>query len=115
MRDRSLAIYARAADHARARGIIIADTKFEFGICDGEVILIDEALTPDSSRFWPVDDYEPGRSQKSFDKQYVRDWLDASGWNHQPPAPALPESVTVKTVEKYVEAYERLTGRTFGE
>jgi phosphoribosylaminoimidazole-succinocarboxamide synthase len=113
VRDRTIEIYSKAAEYARTRGVIIADTKFEFGTVDNEVILIDEVLTPDSSRFWPADDYEPGRPQRSYDKQYVRDWLDASGWDHQPPAPGLPDDVTLKTVEKYVEAYERLTGATF--
>ncbi len=113
LRDRSIAVYTKAADFARTKGVIIADTKFEFGVCGGEVILIDEVLTPDSSRFWPASDYEPGRGQKSYDKQYVRDYLDASGWDHQPPAPALPDEVVVRTLEKYVEAYERLSGKKF--
>ena len=113
VRDRSLAIYGTAAEFAAEKGIIIADTKFEFGVSNGEIILIDEVLTPDSSRFWPAYDYEPGRPQKSFDKQYVRDYLDASGWDRNPPAPALPDDVAVKTLEKYVEAYERLTGKQF--
>jgi len=113
LRDRSIAIYEKASRYARERGVIIADTKFEFGTVDGRVILIDEVLTPDSSRFWPADDYEPGRSQKSFDKQYVRDYLDESGWDHSPPAPGLPGEVVLRTLERYVEAYERLTGRTF--
>ena len=113
LRDMSMAIYVRAAEYARKMGIIIADTKFEFGLSDGEVILIDEVLTPDSSRFWPADDYAPGRSQKSYDKQFVRDYLDESGWNHEPPAPVLPDEVIVKTLEKYIEAYKRLSGRDF--
>ena len=111
MRDRSLALYKRARDFAAGRGIIICDTKFEWGLADGRLILIDEALTPDSSRFWPADQYKPGRSQPSYDKQFVRDWLEASGWDKQPPAPALPDDVVARTSAKYVEAYERLTGR----
>ncbi|MCD6405535.1 MAG: phosphoribosylaminoimidazolesuccinocarboxamide synthase [Planctomycetes bacterium] len=113
VRETSLAIYAKAAAFAAEKGIIIADTKFEFGVCDGEIILVDEVLTPDSSRFWPADDYEPGRSQQSFDKQFVRDYLDESGWDHSPPAPALPDDVVVKTLGRYVEAYERITGEKF--
>jgi len=113
IRDMSIAIYTKAAEYALTRGIIIADTKFEFGMYEGKIILIDEVLTPDSSRFWPLDDYTPGRGQKSFDKQFVRDWLDSIKWNHQPPAPALPDDVTLKTVEKYVDAYEKITGRRF--
>jgi phosphoribosylaminoimidazole-succinocarboxamide synthase len=113
LRDVSLELYSRAAEHARSRGIIIADTKFEFGLIDGEVALIDEVLTPDSSRFWPADSYEPGHGQPSFDKQFVRDWLEASGWDKKPPAPSLPEDVIVMTAEKYVEAYEAITGEPF--
>ncbi len=112
-RGYALDIYQAAAKVARERGIIIADTKFEFGIFDDEVILIDEVLTPDSSRFWPVDDYEPGRSQASFDKQYVRDWLDSTGWDHNPPPPKLPNDVVQATRQRYVEAYERVTGTSF--
>ncbi len=115
LRDFTLQLYVTAAEHARERGIIIADTKFEFGLLDGEVILIDEALTPDSSRFWPAPEYEPGRGQPSFDKQYVRDWLDASGWDHTPPGPDLPPDVVQNTRAKYVEAYERITGKSFDE
>ena len=112
--ETSLALYRLAAEYAAARGIIIADTKFEFGIeADGRLVLADEAFTPDSSRFWPADDYEPGRSQPSFDKQYVRDWLDASGWDHEPPPPELPEDVRARTAATYVEAYERITGEPF--
>ncbi len=107
----SLAIYRHAREHALRRGIIIADTKFEFGLLDGKLILIDEVLTPDSSRFWPADKYEAGRSQPSFDKQFVRDYLETLKWNKTPPAPALPLEVVRKTKEKYLEAYERLTGR----
>ena len=97
----------------RQRGIILADTKFEFGASPGaEVVLGDEVFTPDSSRFWPADEYEPGRSQRSFDKQYLRDWLDEIGWDHTPPAPELPEEVVANTRAKYLEAYERITGDT---
>ncbi len=110
LRDTSLAIYKRAVEHAAARGIIIADTKFEFGLQGDQLIWIDEALTPDSSRFWPADHYAPGRSQPSFDKQYVRDYLEKIGWNKQPPAPALPPEVVAATTAKYREAYERITG-----
>ncbi|MDX6652038.1 MAG: phosphoribosylaminoimidazole-succinocarboxamide synthase [Solirubrobacterales bacterium] len=112
LRRVSVALYSHAAEHAAERGIILADTKFEFGR-DGEqaIVLGDEVLTPDSSRFWPADDYEPGRSQQSFDKQYVRDWLDETGWDHSPPAPELPADVVANTRAKYVEAYERITGR----
>ena len=106
----ALELYRRAAEFASTRGIILADTKFEFGLDGGEVILIDEALTPDSSRFWPADEYEPGHAQPSFDKQYVRDWLDASGWDHSPPPPDLPADVIAATRARYVEAYEKLTG-----
>jgi len=114
LRRISIELYERAAAHAAARGIILADTKFEFGHYDGaEVVLADEVLTPDSSRFWPADRYEPGRSQPSFDKQYVRDWADATGWDHTPPAPELPPDVVEQTRAKYVEAYERITGRAF--
>ncbi|MCL5256334.1 MAG: phosphoribosylaminoimidazolesuccinocarboxamide synthase [Chloroflexi bacterium] len=109
LRDKSLRVYATAERYARAKGIIIADTKVEYGLLDGKVILIDELLTPDSSRFWDTASYEPGRSQPSLDKQYVRDWLEASGWDKEPPAPPLPEDVVQKTSEKYWEAYRRLT------
>ena len=106
----SLEIYERARAHTEARGIIVADTKFEFGIRDGRLIWIDEALTPDSSRFWPRDTYAPGRSQPSFDKQFVRDYLETLDWDKQPPGPELPPEVVARTVEKYVEAFERLRG-----
>ena len=113
LRRVTLELYEFARDHAAERGIIIADTKFEFGSSPGaEVVLGDEVLTPDSSRFWPAADYEPGRSQASFDKQYVRDWLDESGWDHSPPGPELPEDVVANTRDKYVEAYERISGRS---
>ena len=108
---RTLAIYKYASQYAAERGIIIADTKLEFGIVDGEAIIIDEMLTPDSSRFWPADEYHTGRSQPSFDKQFVRDWLTQSGWNKEPPAPNLPPEIIQKTSERYHEAYRRLTGR----
>lgn len=111
LRDITLKIYAKAADHARQKGIIIADTKFEFGITPNGIILADEALTPDSSRFWPADKYQPGRAQESYDKQYVRDYLEEIHWNKQPPAPALPLDVARSTSEKYLEAYCQLTGR----
>jgi len=111
VRLRSLALYKYAVIYARERGIIIADTKFEFGILDGEAIVIDEMLTPDSSRFWPQSEYEPGRSQHSFDKQFVRDWLTQSGWNREPPPPALPPDIIEKTAERYREAFRRLTGQ----
>jgi phosphoribosylaminoimidazole-succinocarboxamide synthase len=110
MRLRSLALYRYAAQVALERGIIIADTKFEFGMLDGEVTLIDECLTPDSSRFWPLDQYEPGRDQPSFDKQPLRDWLEASGWDKQPPSPTLPDEVVRATSERYLEAFRRITG-----
>ena len=112
LRRISVELYSHAASHAAERGIILADTKFEFGASPGaEIVLGDEVLTPDSSRFWPADDYEPGRAQRSFDKQYVRDWLDGSGWDHTPPGPELPDDVVANTRAKYVEAYERITGR----
>ena len=112
VRDLSLRLYAEARRHARARGIIIADTKFEFGIDDGGLLLIDEALTPDSSRFWPADQYQPGRGQPSYDKQFVRDYLETLDWDKTPPAPALPHDVVERTRQKYLEAYEKLTGST---
>lgn len=111
LRDLTLSIYKRAADYARTRGIIIADTKFEFGIYDGKITLADEVLTPDSSRFWPLATYKPGGAQPSYDKQYVRDYLESIHWNKQPPAPALPEDVAQRTSEKYKEAYRELTGK----
>ncbi|HVL90044.1 MAG TPA: phosphoribosylaminoimidazolesuccinocarboxamide synthase [Actinomycetota bacterium] len=114
LRDATLTIYSEAADYARSKGIIIADTKFEFGtLPSGELILIDEVLTPDSSRFWPADQYEPGKSPPSFDKQYVRDWLDASGWDHTPPGPELPDDVVASTRAKYAEAFEVVSGASF--
>jgi phosphoribosylaminoimidazole-succinocarboxamide synthase len=110
LRDLSLGIYRKAADYARERGIIIADTKFEFGITKHGITLADEVLTPDSSRFWPADKYQPGRAQDSYDKQYVRDYLEEIRWNKLPPAPALPSDVARRTSEKYLEAYRQLTG-----
>ncbi len=112
LRDLTLAIYKKAADYARTRGIIIADTKFEFGIYDGKITLADEVLTPGSSRFWPLSSYQPGRPQPSYDKQYVRDYLESIHWNKQPPAPALPDEVALRTSEKYKEAYRELTGKS---
>jgi phosphoribosylaminoimidazole-succinocarboxamide synthase len=114
-RDISLALYRRAAEWARERGIIVADTKFELGIADGELIVCDELLTPDSSRFWPVDGWEPGTTPPSFDKQPVRDHLDALDWDKRPPAPALPPEVVAATSARYVEAYERITARSFAD
>ena len=111
LRDLTLRIYKKAADHARQRGILIADTKFEFGLTDQGITLADEVLTPDSSRFWPADTYQPGKAQNSYDKQYVRDYLEEIRWNKQPPAPALPQEVALHTSEKYLEAYRQLTGR----
>ena len=111
LRDRSLAVYAKAAEYARRHGILIADTKFEWGEADGRIFLIDEVLTPDSSRFWPIAAYEPGHGQPSFDKQYVRDYLEQIRWNKQPPVPSLPPDVVERTRDKYREAFERLTGR----
>jgi len=114
VRDLTLRLYERGAAHAEARGIIVADTKFEFGLLtDGRLILIDEVLTPDSSRFWPADAYRPGGPQPSFDKQYVRDYLEQIRWNKQPPVPSLPPEVVTNTREKYVEAFRRLTGQEF--
>jgi len=114
VRDVSVELYRHAAEHAREQGVIIADTKFELGLDeDGVLVLGDEVLTPDSSRFWPADGYEPGRSQPSFDKQYVRDWASGSGWDKTPPAPALPDDVVAGTRARYVEAYERVTGEGF--
>ncbi len=113
LRDRSINIYMKAADYARERGIILSDTKFEWGEADGRIILVDEVLTPDSSRFWPADEYEPGHDQPSFDKQFVRNYLDTLDWDKTPPGPELPETIVVSTRAKYVEAYERLTGKTF--
>ncbi len=111
MKTGALGIYTKAREYALERGIIIADTKFEFGVVDDEVILIDEVLTPDSSRFWPKDSYTPGKTQLAFDKQFVRDYLETFGWDKKPPGPALPDKVAQKTTEKYLDAYKRLTGK----
>ncbi|MET0799977.1 MAG: phosphoribosylaminoimidazolesuccinocarboxamide synthase [Actinomycetota bacterium] len=113
LRELTLGIYERIGTAAAARGVIVADTKLEFGFAGRELILVDEVGTPDSSRFWPVDGYEPGRPQPSFDKQFVRDWLDASGWNHEPPPPSLPDDVVSGMASRYREAYERVTGEGF--
>jgi phosphoribosylaminoimidazole-succinocarboxamide synthase len=115
LRELSLALYAAGAEHAASRGIILADTKFEFGLLDGEVVLADEVLTPDSSRYWPADAWAPGATPPSFDKQFVRDYATSTGWDKSPPAPELPEDVVTATREKYVEAYERLTGASFDD
>jgi phosphoribosylaminoimidazole-succinocarboxamide synthase len=115
LRDVSVAVYSAVAAHARERGVILADTKFEFGLdADGVLTLGDEVCTPDSSRFWPADEYAPGRGQPSFDKQYVRDWASGTGWDKTPPAPAIPDDVVAATRERYVTAYERLAGEPFG-
>ena len=111
LKEKSLAIYAGAREYAGNRGIIIADTKFEFGKLGDKIILMDEVLTPDSSRFWPMDDYQPGRAQKSFDKQFVRDYLEGLDWDKTPPGPELPEEIVLKTREKYLQAYRILTGK----
>ena len=113
LRDLTLSLYQQAADYAASRGIIIADTKFEFGLDGDRIVWIDEALTPDSSRFWPADQYAVGSNPPSFDKQFVRDWLESTGWDKNPPAPELPADVVEKTREKYIVAYEQLTGETF--
>jgi phosphoribosylaminoimidazole-succinocarboxamide synthase len=110
LRELTLELYREAAEYARTRGIIIADTKFEFGLMDGRLIWIDEALTPDSSRFWPADQYAVGKNPPSYDKQFVRDWLETTGWDKNPPAPELPGDIVTKTREKYLEAYHQLTG-----
>ena len=115
IKNASIAIYKKAADYAKRKGIIIADTKFEFGIYNEKLILIDEVLTPDSARFWPNDEYKPGSLQPSFDKQFVRDYLESLNWNKMPPAPQLPEAIIKKTSEKYLEAFKRLTGGEFKE
>jgi phosphoribosylaminoimidazole-succinocarboxamide synthase len=114
LRDTTIAVYQRVADHARANGVILADTKLEFGLdADGALVLGDEVCTPDSSRFWPAEGYAPGRPQPSYDKQYVRDWASGTGWDKTPPAPPLPDDVIAKTRELYIEAYEKLTGEPF--
>lgn len=110
--DAALAVYERGRDIAAEKGIILCDTKFEFGLIDGRLVLADEVLTPDSSRFWPASEYDPGRSQPSYDKQFVRDWLEDSGWDKNSPPPPLPDAIVEKTREKYLEAFQKLTGRT---
>ncbi len=115
LRDVTLELYGAAREHARRKGILLADTKFEFGLVDGELTLIDEVLTPDSSRFWPADDYEVGRSQVSFDKQYVRDWLETLDWDKTAPGPELPDEIAARTRQRYVEAYERMTAQPFDD
>lgn len=115
LRRRSIDIYLRASEYAATKGVILADTKFEFGYAGGELLLIDEVLTADSSRYWPADEWQPGRAVPSFDKQYVRDWLDSTGWDHSPPAPRIPAEVIAGTRARYVEAYERIAGRPFHE
>jgi phosphoribosylaminoimidazole-succinocarboxamide synthase len=114
LRERTLRLYTQAAEYARSRGVIIADTKFEFGqLDDGRLILIDEVLTPDSSRFWPAENYEPGHDQPSFDKQFVRNWLESQPWDKTPPAPRLPDEVVAGTRERYLEAHRRLVGSDY--
>lgn len=115
LRDTSIALYSKASSYAESRGLILADTKFEFGIIDGRLIVADEMITPDSSRFWALDGYEPGKPQKSFDKQFVREYLESIKWDKKPPAPELPEDVVRKTEAKYIEAYERITGKKLKE
>jgi phosphoribosylaminoimidazole-succinocarboxamide synthase len=114
LRDLTLSLYASGSEYARTRGIIIADTKFEFGLDGDDIVLADEVLTPDSSRFWPADKYEPGRGQPSFDKQFVRDYLESIGWNKEPPVPELPEEIVTGTRERYLESFRILTGRSLG-
>jgi len=111
LQEKSLALYRLAAQYAESRGIILADTKFEFGLLDGKLVVADEIFTPDSSRFWELSEYEPGRAQKSFDKQYLRDWLETLDWDKTPPPPALPAEVVEKTAQKYKDAYSRLMGK----
>ena len=115
LKELTLEVYRRTADFALSRRIIIADTKLEFGVKDGQVILVDEVLTPDSSRFWPLDSYEPGRGQQSFDKQYLRDYLETVDWGKRPPPPKIPEAVIARTGEKYLEAYRLLTGKSIAD
>lgn len=113
LRTHSIEVYAQAATHVESRGLIIADTKLEFGIIDGELALCDEVLTPDSSRYWPADEYVPGSVMPSYDKQYLRDWLDSTGWDHTPPPPPLPDEIVASVRSRYIEAYEIITGRPF--
>jgi len=111
LKELTLSLYSRGVEYAQTRGIIVCDTKFEFGLIDGKISIVDEMLTPDSSRFWPADQYAPGKPQPSFDKQFVRDYLEKIGWNKQPPAPELPDDIVKATSAKYVEALRLLTGR----
>ncbi|MGI6623499.1 MAG: phosphoribosylaminoimidazolesuccinocarboxamide synthase [Clostridiaceae bacterium] len=113
LKEKTIALYKKASEYAQSRGIILADTKFEFGILDGRLVVADEMFTPDSSRFWELSDYEPGRAQKSFDKQYLREYLETLDWDKRPPAPKLPAEVIEKTRAKYIEAYERITGKKY--
>ncbi len=113
LKEKSIALYKKANEYALSRGIILADTKFEFGMLDGKMVIADEMCTPDSSRFWELSDYQPGRAQKSFDKQFLREYLETLDWDKQPPAPKLPDEVIKKTQDKYIEAYERITGKKF--
>lgn len=113
LKELTLSLYELGAELAAGRGVLLADTKFEFGFVDGEITLCDEVMTPDSSRFWPADSYRPGGAQPSFDKQYLRDWLDDVGWNHEPPAPELPPGIVAQTSQRYAEAYDRITGEPF--
>jgi len=113
LKEKSLALYNKASQYALSRGIILADSKFEFGIMDGRLVIADELFTPDSSRFWELSDYKPGKAQKSFDKQYLREYLETLDWDKKPPAPKLPRDVIEKTEMKYIEAYERITGKNF--
>jgi phosphoribosylaminoimidazole-succinocarboxamide synthase len=115
LRSRSIDIYTRATEYAAEKGVILADTKFEFGFADDELLLIDEVLTPDSSRYWPVDEWEPGNDVPSFDKQYVREWLERQPWDKNPPAPDLPDEVVAGTRARYIEAYEKITGKSFND
>ncbi len=115
LRERSVDIYLRASEYAAGKGVILADTKFEFGFAGDDLLLIDEVLTPDSSRYWPADEWEPGQDAPSFDKQYVREWLDTTDWDRTPPPPDLPEEIVAGTRSRYVEAYERITGSSFDE
>jgi phosphoribosylaminoimidazole-succinocarboxamide synthase len=113
LKDASISLYLKASKYAESKGLILADTKFEFGIADGELVVADEVCTPDSSRFWSMEEYQPGKAQNSFDKQYLREYLETVAWDKQPPAPELPEEVISKTEAKYIEAYERITGKKF--
>ena len=113
LKDASIKLYLKASKYAESKGLILADTKFEFGIDNGELVIGDEMFTPDSSRFWSMEEYQPGKAQNSFDKQYLREYLESITWDKQPPAPELPDEVIKKTEAKYIEAYERITGKKF--